>query len=717
MMLVGGPPHTGMKKKRRALKILGAIILLIVLLVALLPTILSLGPVRSLILDRANAEIDGTLDVKSWSLSWFKGPSVEGVDFDDGQGTRVRVDSCAVSCRPVDLLGSRKNLGEVVVRNPVVSVVLPAASGKEAGPAPGGVGGGGGKTPPRQPQASAVEPFRLNWDALGRARVEGGYVDITSKGSETSLQIKGLNADMNITSLNKPIVVKMTAESVRTSSQDIFQGDGSIELNAELSLFTDGVLDPDKIGVEASADISRLDLTCMNAFLGGVTNVEITSGILDAHASVEAAGDGVGSGKYEMKLSTDCRDLGLLFGKTNKIGETSVALRVTGTADIAGDRAAWDSLELISSPVTLSCTGGITKLSSSRVLDAGGKIKCDFARISELAAAAGPGVQLTIEGDEERDFSAHAELGGQGWVDILRTAEVEARLYIKRMEKFGIDAQDFDAVLEVRDAKAQATLKTSVNDGEMLIVPLVDVSGEKPRLGMPDDSQLLKGVKVNDAMLSELLALIHPVLRGCGVVGGRMDMSMERFGAPLDDTFMDGIGFNGAIQFKDLELGPGGLLKDIMSAAKLDVNKVAIPDQEITFKGEKGRITPSPLLISSKGHKITVRGSVGLDQTLSYVATVPVTEKMVSDKIYKYVKGASLELHIGGTVTKPTISKESMSVTLRNLVREASKNLVEEKGEKALGEKGKKLIDDLIKDEDKRKKAHDLLDGFLKKIK
>ena len=472
-------------KKKRALKIFATIVVVIVLLVALLPTILSLGPVRSLILNRANAEIDGSLSVESWSLSWFRGPSVEGIDFDDGQGTRLQVDSFVVSCRPVDVLGTTKDLGEVTVKNPVVSIVLPPASGRKAGPAPGGGGGKGGKGSPRPSKKPAPEPFRLDWDALGCVKVEGGCFRVISADGEKPFEIDGLDVAVDITSLKKPIDVKVAARDV-------------------------------------------------------VVAIKNTNATEEVHATFQTA----------VKL------------------------------DIPGDKAAVDSLQLNSTPVTLSCAGTITDLRTSGVLDVAGKLKCNFARISELVAAVSPGTKLIIEGDEERDFSAHVVLDSADWVDMLRTANMQARLYIKRMEKFGIDARNFDAVLEVRDAKAQATLKTSVNDGEMLVVPLVDVSGEKPQLGMPDDSQLLKGVK-----------------------------------------------------------------------------------------------------------------------------------------IYKYVKNAPIELHVTGTVTKPVISKESMSATLRNLVREASKNLVEEKGKDGLGEKGKKLIDDLIKDEDKKKKARDVLDGLLKKVK
>ena len=100
-----------MKKKRRALKVFAAILITLVVLVALLPTILSLAPVRAVILKKANAGIDGSLDAESWSLSWFKGPSVRGVAFRDKEGTHARIESITLSARPLDLLKRTKNFG------------------------------------------------------------------------------------------------------------------------------------------------------------------------------------------------------------------------------------------------------------------------------------------------------------------------------------------------------------------------------------------------------------------------------------------------------------------------------------------------------------------------------------------------------------------------------------------------------------------------------
>jgi len=73
-----------------------------------------------------------------------------------------------------------------------------------------------------------------------------------------------------------------------------------------------------------------------------------------------------------------------------------------------------------------------------------------------------------------------------------------------------------------------------------------------------------------------------------------------------------------------------------------------------------------------------------IDGTVDYVAEVPVTGKMVSQDVYKYVKDARLKVFIEGPATKPRISRKSLDETLGGLVKEAAKNLIKEKGTEML---------------------------------
>ena len=90
------PPATPAKPKRRRWKrlLLGSIIvvpLLILLLALLLPTLLSLGPVRSAALSFAGPKIapNGKVQIDSWSFSWLGGQRISGITLFDDRNAAV----------------------------------------------------------------------------------------------------------------------------------------------------------------------------------------------------------------------------------------------------------------------------------------------------------------------------------------------------------------------------------------------------------------------------------------------------------------------------------------------------------------------------------------------------------------------------------------------------------------------------------------------------
>ena len=79
------------KKKKRGLwwKVLLGLFVLLILLVALAPMIASTGAVRSLVLGKVNGQLVGRVEVKTWSLAWFGGQSIDGLKVFDEQNRLV----------------------------------------------------------------------------------------------------------------------------------------------------------------------------------------------------------------------------------------------------------------------------------------------------------------------------------------------------------------------------------------------------------------------------------------------------------------------------------------------------------------------------------------------------------------------------------------------------------------------------------------------------
>ncbi len=122
---------------------------------------------------------------------------------------------------------------------------------------------------------------------------------------------------------------------------------------------------------------------------------------------------------------------------------------------------------------------------------------------------------------------------------------------------------------------------------------------------------------------------------------------------------------------------------------KADENSIVLSETPMTFVGKDERVTCSPLEATVNEYSLILEGSVGFDQSLDYVAKIPVTRKMVSSKIYKYLEGTYINVPITGTVSKPTISK--------SIVQKALKDLVLQAGTKQLNDQAGKLLQNLFK--------------------
>lgn len=107
------------KRRRRWPWVILSILVLLIVLVALAPTLLSTGPAKSFVVGKVNEQLNGKLDVADWSIGWTSGVTLAGVKLDDDKGRRVaEIASIRV---PMSLIGAaRGNLdfGDTVIDKP-----------------------------------------------------------------------------------------------------------------------------------------------------------------------------------------------------------------------------------------------------------------------------------------------------------------------------------------------------------------------------------------------------------------------------------------------------------------------------------------------------------------------------------------------------------------------------------------------------------------------
>ena len=189
-----------------------------------------------------------------------------------------------------------------------------------------------------------------------------------------------------------------------------------------------------------------------------------------------------------------------------------------------------------------------------------------------------------------------------------------------------------------------------------------------------------------------MLSRIHPLFKGATALGGTLDLHMDQFAWPLDAAARNQAKFNGVMQFRELSMKSGGVLGKVLEVAKVAKKDMDLGDREIKFSCENGRITCSPTRFKVDGNEIELSGSVGLDQTLSYAALIPVTEKLVGAEAFKYLEGTTIRLPIGGTVSKPDLGTDVFAKALGDLTKQAVGNAAK----KAIQDNAGKLLEGLF---------------------
>jgi hypothetical protein len=275
--------------RRRWLWILLGIFLLILLIVALLPTIASTGPVRSMVLGRVNRRLNGTAGIDSWSFGWFSGFKFYGIRVADAQGrTVVAIQSVTVPASVPALLGSRRQLGAVAIESPKADIVLYADGTNSLTRLIKPARAAAGRDPPDPP----TPPQPLGFDAAGDITVTNGEISVQPAEAGRPFLVRELDADVKIESLEKPIRLDVKAAL----------GDerAALSANGSATVLHAGSPDPNAVEADIAVTLDGLEIGPVAALArqygspveaGGVLAVQKLSVQVQGTDSIKAAGE------------------------------------------------------------------------------------------------------------------------------------------------------------------------------------------------------------------------------------------------------------------------------------------------------------------------------------------------------------------------------------------------------------------------------------------
>ena len=365
------------------------------------------------------------------------------------------------------------------------------------------------------------------------------------------------------------------------------------------------------------------------------------------------------------------------------MSEDAIQVKVDLKGDILEQYFTLHGLELSSAPISLNATGKIVKDKLERVLNAKGAITLDLKAVSGyLSALADLDVKMT--GATQRPFAIKATSVDGRWVELPKHAEFSTSFHADTIRGFGLLIESLEIPVQLADGLAEIDIQGTVNTGKMTLKSAIDFTADSPVVSVPENSHVLAGVGFSEAMSNDLLAHVHPLFKGAAISEGTMDLDLQHFKWFLDAAKRKDGAFAASITFNDVVLRSGGLLTPLLEVMKANEREVTLGDKPMECIGENDRIRCSPLEIKTRDHTLMLSGSIGFDQTLDYKAQIPVTRKMVSSDMYKYLEGTFISVPIGGTVARPSLRKDILQTALKDLMIQAGTKQVTEQAGKFL---------------------------------
>jgi hypothetical protein len=320
-------------------------------------------------------------------------------------------------------------------------------------------------------------------------------------------------------------------------------------------------------------------------------------------------------------------------------------------------------------------------------VDIKGTIQYDW---QELAPLWRPylGSSVQIAGKQVRKFALHGRLSGSPIdTNSWRQMAGEAAVGWTAVNLHGFQIGQGEIAARLVDGQLRTNpIDVQVSDGRITFSPVVQVVPGPMELYIPR-GPLLTNIHLSPEMCKRGLKFVAPIVAETTVAEGRFTVTMDGGRIPLADPQAGDVAGHMAIRAQ-VKPGPVAeeflvLVNELLSVVqrgnfqKLDDQAgalMSIDTTDVEFRMVNRRVYHRNLKFTVGTLPITTHGSVGMDESLSMVAEVPLRANLFGrDLSLGTLEGQSIQIPIGGTLKKPKIDhgvlRQLTGQLLQNMTR------------------------------------------------
>ncbi|HEX4144599.1 MAG TPA: hypothetical protein VHY91_13925 [Pirellulales bacterium] len=372
--------------------------------------------------------------------------------------------------------------------------------------------------------------------------------------------------------------------------------------------------------------------------------------------------------------------------------EPRVTLGIELDYDQANDRLQVSRGQLAAAAIEAQLNGKITSLSQTPDVDLAGQVVADWARLAPLwRPYAGEGAD--IEGQDPWPFSLRGPWtpGAASPLAAMQQMVGQASVSWQRAKVHGIEVNrgSIDAVL--KDGTVTFTpVGVEVSGGKVLVSPSIRLAAEPLELELPR-GPMLDHVELTSEHAGRALRFITPVLSGVTRTTGQFSISLQGGHVPLANPLAADVA--GQLVVHSVSMQPGPILQILLGFAQQieglakgqipfarstqEFSLIRIENQTVDFRLVGGRVYHRGLQFTAGNVTITTKGSVGLDETLSVVAEIPMSAGLLGNNSkLKGINSDSLQIPIEGTLKHPKIDPRTIEKLTEAVLKTTTRNLL-----------------------------------------
>jgi hypothetical protein len=370
--------------------------------------------------------------------------------------------------------------------------------------------------------------------------------------------------------------------------------------------------------------------------------------------------------------------------------ERRVTVTARGAYQHAGQQVQLEKLAVASDALRLDASGVVAASQNGGDVDLKGIVGYDWER---LAPVWRPylGQSFQIAGRETRDFTLRGQLGGSpidsnSWKGV----QGEAAVGWTSMNVYGLRAGQGEIAAQLSEGQLRTRpIDFEISEGRLTVTPVARFSPAPAEVILPK-GPLLTNVRLSPEICAEGLRFVTPILANATVAEGRFSITLEGGRVPLVDPAAGDVG--GRVAIKG-QIKPGpiaqefvGIIKELTTILQrgklpdlrnLDGSLMSVDSSNVEFRMMNRRVYHRGLTIIVGTTPVTTQGSVGLDESLSLVAEVPLNARLLgADLSLGTLEGKSLRIPIEGTLQKPKLDRRALYDIPAQLLENAARGVL-----------------------------------------